>query len=138
LFTALLTALRLFSTGRSRDAAKTEQQHDKSERGSHGELPLGLAHDHEKSLLAAGKTSKKTSPNWITTILLTFLSGGKPVALAATERRQCRRLIQAHEGVVDSKSLTGPLIAFQAKCPPAMYRASNPALRKVATVWHPT
>ena len=30
---------------------------------------------------------------------------GKPVALAATERRQCRRLIQAQEGVVDSKSL---------------------------------
>ena len=86
----------------------------------------------------AGKTSKETSLNWITTILLTVLSGGKSVALAATARRQCRRLIQAHEGVVDSKSLTGPLIAFQAKCPPAMYRASNPALRKVAAVWHPT
>src|SRR5215510_4589416 len=45
----------------------------------------------------------------------TFLSVGMPVALAATARRQCRRLMQAHEGVVDSKSLTGPLIAFEAK-----------------------
>jgi hypothetical protein len=25
-------------------------------------------------------------------------------------RQECRRLIQAYEGVVDSKSLTGPLI----------------------------
>src|ERR1700730_2561551 len=35
------------------------------------------------------------------------------------------------------KSLTGPLIAFQAKCPPDIYRASNPALRSVEAVPHP-
>jgi hypothetical protein len=30
------------------------------------------------------------------------------------QRRQRRQLIEAHEDVVDSKSFTGPLIAFQA------------------------
>jgi hypothetical protein len=58
LFTALLTALCRFSLGRSRDAANTEQQDGKSERGSHGELPLDLAHDHEKSLPAPNKYIK--------------------------------------------------------------------------------
>src|SRR5262249_50146521 len=59
LFTALLTALRRFSLGRSRGAAKTEQQDGKSERGSHGELPLDLAHDHEKSLPAPNCPRRK-------------------------------------------------------------------------------
>jgi hypothetical protein len=33
-----------------------------------------------------------------------------------------------------SNSRTGPLIAFQAKCPPDMYRASKPALRSAEAV----
>jgi len=36
-----------------------------------------------------------------------------------------------------SNNLTFPLVAFQAKWPPAMYRASKPALRKVAAVSQP-
>jgi hypothetical protein len=36
-----------------------------------------------------------------------------------------------------SNNFTGPLIAFQAKCPPAIYRASNPALRSVDAVSQP-
>ena len=40
-------------------------------------------------------------------------------------------------GQPHSNSLTGPLIAFHAKCPPAMYRASNPALRSAEAAWHP-
>jgi len=59
LFTALLTALPRFSLGRSRDAAKTEQQDGKSQRGSHGELPPDLAHDHEKSLPAPNCPRRK-------------------------------------------------------------------------------
>src|SRR5262245_25694477 len=57
-------------------------------------------------------------------------SGARSASIAASPG-----LIQAHESVVDSKSLTGPLIGlFQAKWPPAMYRASNPALRKAIAV----
>jgi hypothetical protein len=37
-------------------------------------------------------------------------------------------------GIDHSNSRTGPLIAFQAKCPPDMYRASKPALRSAEAV----
>jgi hypothetical protein len=37
-----------------------------------------------------------------------------PVALAATYAANAAGSLQAHDGVVASKSFTGPLIAFQA------------------------
>ena len=43
----------------------------------------------------------------------------QPATFGRLRHSNCRRLIQADDGV-DSKSFTGPLIAFQAKCPPAM------------------
>ena len=46
----------------------------------------------------------------------------------------CSSGIVPCDGEADSKSLVAPFAAFPPKCPPAMNRASKPALPRVAAV----
>src|SRR5215207_4258184 len=61
-----------------------------------------------------------------------------PTALGLTLRVKSASIAaQTPTGEADSKSFTSPLDAFHPKWPPAMYRASKPALRRTPAVSHP-